>query len=1223
LCERDSGSIPARLVEVLIANKKQSSFVSPQLLRDWWEMYLYNVTLQKATAITQAIFGNFSGPKAQEILVSKGKILELLRPDENGRMQSIVSVEIFGIIRCMIPFRLTGGNKDYVIIGSDSGRIVILEYNPVKNRFEKVHQETFGKSGCRRIVPGQYLAADPKGRAVLLGAIEKQKLVYILNRDSAARLTISSPLEAHKAHTVLFDVVGVDVGFENPIFACLEIDYEDEEGPEKHLTFYELDLGLNHVVRKWSEPTDRTANILIAVPGGTDGPGGVLVCAENWIIFKNQGHPDVRASIPRRKGADPKENMLIVSYATQKQKDIMFFLLQSEYGDLYKVTLNFEEDIVNEVVIRYFDTVPLANSLAVMRTGFLFVAAEFGNHYLYQFQGIGDESSMELTAADSQYPWVYFETHKLKNLLLIDQIESLSPILDFKVIDLFHEETAQFYALCGSGNRSTLRIMRHGIAVTEMAVSSLPGNPSAVWTVKGSLKDETDKYIVVSFVNATLVLSIGETVEEATDSGFIGNSPTVHVANIGDDGLIQVHPSGIRHIRGDKRIHEWKTPGKKTIVHATSNERQVVIALSGGDILYFELDAMGQLMDVDKKFMGREVACLDIAPIPPGRQRTRFLAVGDWDNTVRIFSLDPDDCLQSLSLQALPTHPESLCILEMPGQGGEGAGTLFLTIGLNNGVLLRSVLDNVTGELTDTRTRFLGSRPVKLLKIKVKGTSSVLALSSRSWIGYTYQSRFLMTPLSYVPLEFASTFSSEQCPEGIVSISSNTLRIITVEKLGDMFNQTSIPLLHTPRRFIVHPVTNHLVIIETDHNASSAKDKLTRQAEAGTVIDMEFDEGQKNTVRTQDVTQEDNILAEIKPGRGKWASCVRLLDVTQNQTLDLVELGENEAAFSLCTCVFHDKEGEVFLIVGTAQDLTYHPRSCTAGYIHVYRILDGKQLQLLHKTQVEGLPAALCPFQGRLLVGMGNALRIYDLGKKKLLRKCESKSFPNFITSIQTQGDRIYVGDIQESVLYVKYKKSDNQLYIFADEIVPRWLTCNAVLDYDSVVGSDKFGNIFVTRLPAQVSDEVEEDPTGSKLRIDQGYLNGAPHKLEEVAAVHIGETVTTVTKTSLVPGGAEALVYSTMMGSIGALLPFVSREDVDFFTHLEMHLRQENPPLCGRDHLSFRSYYTPVKDVIDGDLCEQFSTLDPEKQKQIAEELDRTPMEVMKKLEDIRNRLL
>ena len=60
---------------------------------------------------------------------------------------------------------------DYIVVGSDSGRIVILEYIPAKNILEKVHQETFGKSGCRRIVPGQYLAIDPKGRAVMIGKI--------------------------------------------------------------------------------------------------------------------------------------------------------------------------------------------------------------------------------------------------------------------------------------------------------------------------------------------------------------------------------------------------------------------------------------------------------------------------------------------------------------------------------------------------------------------------------------------------------------------------------------------------------------------------------------------------------------------------------------------------------------------------------------------------------------------------------------------------------------------------------------------------------------------------------------------------------------------------------------------------------------------------------------------------------------------------------------------
>lgn len=53
---------------------------------------------------------------------------------------------------------------------------------------------------------------------------------------------------------------------------------------------------------------------------------------------------------------------------------------------------------------------------------------------------------------------------------------------------------------------------------------------------------------------------------------------------------VQVYPDGIRHIRADKRVNEWKTPGKKTIVRCAVNQRQVVIALTGGELVYFEMD---------------------------------------------------------------------------------------------------------------------------------------------------------------------------------------------------------------------------------------------------------------------------------------------------------------------------------------------------------------------------------------------------------------------------------------------------------------------------------------------------------------------------------------------------------------------------------------------------------------------------------------------------------
>ena len=71
------------------------------------------------------------------------------------------------------------------------------------------------------------------------------------------------------------------------------------------------------------------------------------------------------------------------------------------------------------------------------------------------------------------------------------------------------------------------------------------------------------------------------------------------------------------------------------------------------------------------------------------------------------------DTLQPLSMQALPALPESLSMVQMGGgRGGEGEGALvavgglFLNIGLTNGVLLRTALDSITGDLSDTRTRY-------------------------------------------------------------------------------------------------------------------------------------------------------------------------------------------------------------------------------------------------------------------------------------------------------------------------------------------------------------------------------------------------------------------------------------------------------------------------------------------------------------------------------------
>ena len=134
------------------------------------------------------------------------------------------------------------------------------------------------------------------------------------------------------------------------------------------------------------------------------------------------------------------------------------------------------------------------------------------------------------------------------------------------------------------------------------------------------------------------------------------------------------------------------------------------------------------------------------------------------------------------------------------------------------------------------------------------------------------------------------------------------------------------------------------------------------------------------------------------------------------------------------------------------------------------------------------------------------------------------------------------------------------------------------MLDFDTVAGGDKYGNIFICRLPKEVAEDAEEDVgANSHLRFLNLQLNGA-QKVTEIIQFHVGEAITGLCKASLIPGGADVLLYSTIHGAIGAFVPFVSREDVDFFAHLELHMRQSSPPLCGRDNLSYRSYYFPVK---------------------------------------------
>lgn len=90
------------------------------------------------------------------------------------------------------------------------------------------------------------------------------------------------------------------------------------------------------------------------------------------------------------------------------------------------------------------------------------------------------------------------------------------------------------YVCSGRGAYSTLRVLRHGLTVIEMAVSAMAGKPQKIFTLKQQYgNNHLDKLMVVSISNNTLVLAIGDDkISEVQNSGFYNNEKTIHAGLI-------------------------------------------------------------------------------------------------------------------------------------------------------------------------------------------------------------------------------------------------------------------------------------------------------------------------------------------------------------------------------------------------------------------------------------------------------------------------------------------------------------------------------------------------------------------------------------------------------------------------------------------------------------------------------------------------------------------
>lgn len=1259
---------------------------------------LYHLTLQRQSNFVHSCVGHFvdykhhqlvrardagkrrKGRRDYQVCAATETHIELYDV-EDGSLKRLVSIPFFATITAMQSLPIDS-SYSFVVLLTDAGNLSVLQfvYNSGCFRLHTLLNEPFARSGIRRLSPQKHLSVDLHGRCIFLSATERNKLCFLTDfKDNA--LSISSPLVLNKPNSITLSTAVCDVAFDNPVFASLEIDMSDGS---KSLIFYVLDLGLNHVVQRSEHELPRDANFVISVPNlekygiSTKGPEGsqdgddlvnpfVLIGLQDRLLLKDShGLYSLEVQLPTRENeASP---TIIITATLHKLKKEFFILLQTNTGDLFKVKIIPNETTRSspKLTVTFFDTIPCSSGLHVFRNGLMLALGEFVALSLYEFEGLGNDEDFSsiLTSDDPQRKLKLRPVEELQNLSLLDQFRGSNPVLSQKVV-----ETTPLTIL--SQQKNTLETLTTGVNFSELISSPLPPNPDNVWTIK--LPSELGHRLVfLSLPKATMVLKIEdgslEELENASESFKTENDRTIFVGLMGESSIIQVCENSLSQIALAKKPPilnsklEWLPPAGIKIVEATCSSTQLALGLSNNEIVWFELDTSngGEVLNEyqNRVEMPDKITALSL----PQTFKSDFLAVGCQDSSVKIIGLKStsrDSFLEVLSMQVVLSPPSDLKLVH-------SKGLLFLHLGLDAGVYIRSNIDKTDGQLFDIRTKYLGSKPVKVsvlseIELKasleeagegesdedesesedegtdqpkgVEGSSCAVLHSDKTWLSYNTANLMLVRPL---------IINGKQSLSSVAMFRTNDIKTN-----GCCAVSTSGSLLIG--RF----------------DKFTTEDKWFQQKRIEKTDEESDKSGEGVSLSGHQPFQGRRIVADkvdrktyfVIENNHKNSSC----RISVYRSGKLLNFGTDEAFISITDCVCLDAQSVRF-----GGDESHLVMSTSNGKLKTFVVNIGKttkgrryNLTFLHDTAVEEKVYSMIAFKDKLLISLFGNLVLYGLGRSQLLKKTITQMPPSVtkVTSIaQWEDSRVAVGDIHESVTLFLYDKRADRFISIADDITKRHVTALEFLDRSTVVGGDRFGNIWVLRLPSiherLVSDEfpfflskfhnnvnssiaknIMECPFKWDL-VNHFYANDIPVSLNVVKNMHSSDKV--------------SVLYLGLQGSVGCLLPLATKKEAEFLEKLQgglseadeafymdfeaqkaseesqhtddwsmdynqgTKLKHKSPrpivegafSLVGRDHTVYRSYYAPVRKVIDGDLCEQFYQLYPSEQEFLTKKL-------------------
>jgi len=326
---------------------------------------------------------------------------------------------------------------------------------------------------------------------------------------------------------------------------------------------------------------------------------------------------------------------------------------------------------------------------------------------------------------------------------------------------------------------------------------------------------------------------------------------------------------------------------------------------------------------------------------------------------------------------------------------------------------------------------------------------------------------------------------------------------------------------------------------------------------------------------------------------------------------------------------------EVFYVCGTAYVLENESEP-KQGRILLFKYdQDNNELQLFSETLVKGAVYSVGNLKGNLVAAINNQVSVYKLNLDSDIKLVqETTKYGNvIIVHMKVYEDKILIADLMRSMSVYKYKEKEGLLEEESRDYNPNWMSACEVIDAETYIGSENFNNVFVCQRQS--------------IRDGSDTTAYAAERMEEVAMFNVGDLINcfqrgslvmdSVVETELKTRHSESLLYGTVTGSIGMILP-IEEESFEFLSRVEKKMEQQKEGIGGLRHEKYRSFRScrrieesPKKNVIDGDLIESLLDLPAELKRKIVEGLtikdgnggkrDVTLEELVKKIEEL-NRL-